>query len=324
MALRDTPGANPSGGSAFANPSAGEAAGAAAFGNAGASAAGGSAFALTQKGTVFFGASGALRYNERGYPTGQTSETWMTPEDAYGDFYHWGTKQRQDLTSAGIVAGQLKVGDGDIETAAWWKSLVQEAAKYGAAGQKISPMDIASGYVSAAGQGLTDKQRSKLQRGSFPSGAMFDENGKYTGSYREGEFIVNTETGQRQYVGARFKTTTGTHVDISDPETAKAVTTSLFQQLLGRDPQSGELATFANSLNQAEQASPAHTTTTSEYNDLGDVVNQSTKTEGGLDATAKQQLLADKAKSTKEYGVYQAATTYSNATKKAIWGGPGA
>jgi succinate dehydrogenase/fumarate reductase flavoprotein subunit len=104
--------------------------------------------------------------------------------------------------------------------------------------------------------------------------------------------------------------------------TAKSLTTSIFQQLLGRDPAPGELGNFAAALNAAEQAAPSTTTTTSNYDATGQVVSQSSKTEGGLSAAGSQQLLADKVKGSTEYGVQQAATTFMNATQKAIWGTP--
>lgn len=249
---------------------------------------------------------------------------WITPQKAYEDYFRWTPKQRQDLLHAGIISGQLQEDAGDMQAAAWWKSLVEQAARYGAAGQQVSPMDLAGGYVGNAGLGLSDQQRFQMQRGLFPAGAIFDSSGKYTRTYREGQFVVNELTGQRSYVGPQFKTQTQTRTDMTDPATAKALTTSIFQQLIGRNPGPGELEQFANALSAAEKSSPVTETTTSQYNELGEVISQTSTQQGGLTAAGKQQMLEEQLRKTKEYGVQQAGTTYAEATKRAIWGGPGA
>lgn len=248
---------------------------------------------------------------------------YIAPSAAYQDYFTWTPQQRSDLRAKGILSGQLQEGAGDMETSKWWLSLVQQAARYGAAGQQISPQALAQGYLDAVG-GMTDQERFKQQRGSFPAGAIFDSSGKYTRTYRDGQFIVNELTGQRSYVGPKFKTTTDTRVDFTDPSTARALTTALFQQLVGRDPGAGELGQFAAALSTAEAAAPTTTNTTSEYNSLGEVVSQRSTSSGGITEAGRQQLMKEKLQQTKEYGVFQAATTYANATKKAIWGGPGA
>lgn len=118
-------------------------------------------------------------------------------------------------------------------------------------------------------------------------------------------------------------TTTRTNTNISDPMTAKALTTGIFQQMLGRDPAPGELGSFAAALQQAEQAAPSTATTTSTYSPEGYLTAENTQTQGGLTAEGEKQMLADKVKQTQEYGVQQAATTYADATHRAIWGQPG-
>lgn len=241
------------------------------------------AFQINQQGRVYYGPQPiepeeAAR-GPHGQPILKPSDLWLTPTEAWEDFYRWDEKQRRDLTAAGVISGQLKEGAGDIETAAWWKQLVTEAARYGAVGQRITPMDLAAGYVSAAGQA------------------------------------------RRSRAGAR--TTTQTNVDVTDPNTARALTTQLFQSLLGRDPSPGEIGSFAAALNAAERSSPSVTTTTTQYDEEGRPLSSASTTTGGLTAAGQQQILAEKVKETKEYGVQQAATTYANATRRKIWGGPG-
>lgn len=305
--------------------SGGEAAGAAQYTQG--ATMGGSAFSLGSNAyngrTVYYAALAGSEYETRGRRS-QPTQIWMTPQEAVRDFYRWDQKQRQDLTAMGIISGQLKEGAGDLEAAAWWKELVQQSARYGAAGQQVSPMDLATGYTNGAGLGMTDQQRQKLTPGAFPSGAIFDAAGKYTGTYKSGEFIVNQLTGERSYVGPQFKTTTQTRTDLTDPMTAKALTTSVFQQLVGRDPGPGELQAFASALAEAERSSPVTETVTSQYGSTGDVISTSSKQSGGLTAAAREQMMKDQLKQTKEYGVQQAATTYAEATRRAIWGGPGA
>ena len=127
----------------------------------------------------------------------------------------------------------------------------------------------------------------------------------------------------QQFGMPKTVTTTRTNTNISDPMTAKAMTTGAFQQLLGRDPAPGELGQFAAALQAAEQAAPSTSTTTSTYSPEGYLTNENVSTAGGITAQGEQQLLADKVKATSEYGVQQAATTFADATHRAIWGQPG-
>lgn len=310
--------------------STGEQAGASAMITA---AGGGGAFSLGQSAyngqTVYYGArpGRTTEYETQGRRAAG-APVWVTPQQAYQDYFNWTDAQRKDLTSMGIVSGQVKSGAGDMETAAWWKTLVEQSARYGAAGSQVSPLDLAKGYVDAAGTGLTDQERYKLQvqRSGFPTGAIFDSGGKYTGWRREGEFQINEETGERQYIGPQFKTRTETRVDLTDPQTARALTQSMFQQLLGRDPGPGEYGQFADALKAAEQANPTVQNITEQYDAQGNVIASNTQAvgalRGALSQQAQQKTLADIIKSSPEYGTQQATTTYMEATKRAIWGGP--
>lgn len=262
-----------------------------------------------------------------GAPSEMTSRTvvgskWASPAEANQLFWQMSGKQQLDIIAKGLVSGRLKEGAGIMEAGNLWADLVTAAAKFGASGQKIGPMDILNSYVSAAGYGLTDEQRHKMGKGNFPPGAIFDKSGHYTNTYRDGDFIVDQISGKRQYVGPKF--TTQQQVDLTDPNTAKALVTSVFQQLMGRDPGQGELSGFAAALQQAEQANPVTVTTSNTYDDYGQVTSSNSTRTGGLDAQGKQYLLEQKAKENPEYGATQAATTYMTATERAIWGGPGA
>lgn len=235
---------------------------------------------------------------------GHTGSIWMSKQAAEQEFYTWDVKKQSDFLSKAIVGGMLKLGDGPLEAGKLWKKLVDEAALYGAAGKKVSPMDLLASYVQSAG-------------GS----------NAWTSA---GVWQINTVTGERRYVGPGTYLGNGkaqqvdTRVDLTDPDTAKAVATKLFQDLMGRDPGGGELTNFATALHTAEQNNPVVQTTTTQYNmDTGQPVNSSTTSTGGLSAEGQQYIGEQQVKKKKEYGAYQAATTYQNALDALVFGSGG-
>ena len=119
--------------------------------------------------------------------------------------------------------------------------------------------------------------------------------------------------GFRRYISSR----------LTDPDTAHAISTKMFQDLMGRDPGQGELGQFASALHQAEQNNPVVSTTTTQYNlDTGQPISSDTSSSGGVSAEGKQYLEEQKIKKSKEYGAYQAATTYQNAFENLVFGAP--
>jgi len=226
--------------------------------------------------------------------TGATAPRWMSTVDAENNYFTWNAKQRQDFIAKGLLSGLLTSGAGDLEGAQLWKNLVDQAANYGAQGQRISPMDILSGYV----------------KGNSSGGWIKDSTG---------QFETNPATGERRYVGPKFKTTTQTNADLTDPATARAIATSVFQSLLGRDPGQGEIGSYAAALAQSEQENPSTTTTTTQYDPTtGEATNSSSVTAGGITDQGRQQLAADEIKKKAEYGATQASTTYLNALESAV------
>jgi hypothetical protein len=158
----------------------------------------------------------------------------------------------------------------------------------------VSPLDILSGYVKSNSNG---------------------------GWIKQGDFEVNPVTGERRYVGPKFKTTTQTNVNMTDPATARAIATKVFQDLLGRDPGQGEISAYAQALSQSEQQNPSTTTTTTQYDPTtGEATNSSSISEGGMTADGQALLASDEIKKGKEYGATQAATTYQNALEQAVYG----
>jgi hypothetical protein len=232
-----------------------------------------------------------------------TKDVWMTKQEAEQDFYNWSTKKQKDFVSAAITGGLLKLGDGPLEGAKLWKKFVDEADKYGAAGKKVQPWDLMASYVQAAGGG-----------NAWTSAGVWQ---------------INTQTGERRYTGPGTYLGNGkaqqtdTRVDLTDPDTAKAVATKLFQDMMGRDPGAGELTAFASALHSAEQNSPVVATTTTQYDmDTGQPLSSSTTSSGGLDVAGKQYIGEQQIKGKKEYGVTQAATTYQNALESLVFGAP--
>lgn len=238
------------------------------------------------------GSGGAPRREERIIPLSEAQQ----------EFNRWPEKRRRDFIAQAKIGGLMPADGGMVEGARLWRMLTEEAVFYHAQGQKISPWDIMSTYVKDAGGADAVWQRD-------PSNPDFE---------------VNRLTGERRYSGPRFKTTTQSRTDLTDPATAAAVATSVWQQMMGRDPGAGELAGFASALQQAEQANPVQESTTTEYDPVtGEAVGSNTVSEGGLDAAGRQHMAQQRVKGTEEYGVVQAATTYSNSLEDAVWGAPG-
>jgi hypothetical protein len=230
-------------------------------------------------------------------------DLWTSTAEATQDYYNWTQKRQQDFVSKGILSGMLKLGDGPMEGAALWKKLVKEAANYGASNKKVTPFDIMASYVDASG------------------GAN-----AWTSA---GVWQINTQTGQRKYVGPGTylgdgkASQTDTRVDLTDPDTARSVATSLFQNMMGRDPGAGELSSFANALHTAEANAPVVSTTTTQYDmETGQPLGSDTTQTGGVTAEGKQYIGEQQLKKSKEYGAYQAATTYQNALDALVFGGP--
>jgi len=234
-----------------------------------------------------------------------TTDLWVTTDEANQDFYTWNKKKQNDFLSQGIVSGQLALGDGPMEAGKLWAKLGKEASLYGKAGQKVSPYDLLGSYVNAAG-------------GSGKNAWV-----------SVGAFQVNNVTGEKKFVGPGKYLGNGkaqqtdTRTDLTDPDTAKAIATKLFQDLMGRDPGQGELGAFATALSSAETANPISQTTTTEYDmNTGQALDTDIKSSGGVSADGKAYIGQQQIKKQKEYGAVQAATTYQNAFDNLIYGAP--
>lgn len=262
-------------------------------------AAGGGASA-TNQGRVFMGlkpAPGNSRFlteSAQAQLQKRTTPSWMATDDALGTYFTWSQKQRDDFRAKGLLSGLLTQGAGDLEAYQLWQNLVNQAALYGAKNQRVGPMDILAGYVKANSSG---------------------------GWIKQGNFEINPVTGEKRYIGPQYKTTTQNSVNLTDPATARAVATQVFQQLLGRDPNSGEIQAYAAALAQSESQNPSSTTTTTQYDmTTGDPIGSNSVTTGGMTDNGRALLAEDEAKRNPEYGATQAATTYMSALESAIGG----
>lgn len=113
------------------------------------------------------------------------------------------------------------------------------------------------------------------------------------------------------------RTSTSTQVDLTDPQTARALVNEVLASQLGREATPDEVAEFTRVLNAAERANPVSTSTTTQYED-GAAASQSSVTSGGLGAAGAQQLLVDQARATPNYAEYQAASTFMNLLMGAV------
>lgn len=296
-----------SGGPSPSSSSSGEDAGANKF-MSGGTAAGGAG------GQVYMGQSyqgiGNAPHGGSGSVAPDVGSPFTMPlNDAYNVFNSFSGKQVRDFVNKGIVAGQLQDDAGFMEAKALWKKLVDASAGLTAAKQNVTPMDVLDSYLSSGPLGAA---------GRTGSGSVWQT------QYRGGrKFLVNSQTGEVKYQGPQFETTYSKTIDLTDPTTAKAIATSVFQQLMHRDPGKGEMGQFASALTNAEQNSPVVTNTTTEYDmNTGEAVGQTNKSTGGFGADAKQYLAQQQAKGNKEYGAIQAATTYMPALENAIFNNP--
>lgn len=240
--------------------------------------------------------------------------SYMSKSEANSFIDNLSGKQLADLQAKMIYGGLIKENDGLLEMRNVWKRLVDASYGLTQAGQKISPMDVLDSYLNKGPLG------GKGGLGALAAGGASVWQTQYRGGRK---FLVNSQTGEVKYEGPRFETTYQKSIDLTDPTTAKAIATSVFQQLMHRDPGAGELAGYGNALRSAEEQSPVVSQQTTEYDmNTGEPIGTTTQTTGGLSADARQYMAEQRIKKTKEYASTQAATTYMNALESAIFNNP--
>jgi hypothetical protein len=116
--------------------------------------------------------------------------------------------------------------------------------------------------------------------------------------------------------GPRTVTRTDRAVDLTDPDTAKAILASSMRSVIGRAPTDDEVSSFIAALNATEEANPTLTTTTQRFDAAGDLVESTSETSGGApspDAFAQSYLDEEM---NAEIDVFRAATDYFNVAQQ--------
>lgn len=273
---------------------------AASGGNA-AMASPGQGFVLSPTSNIYLGKATGLPYGG-GLGVGVLKDQFMTYQQAQSLPGVW-ADSNPDMLKQFINTGILNkvpgfhAGMGMDQVFDVWDNMLQSswAINQKGSGKKWSPWDVLNSYAN-------------------PKGTY--------GTVRQGDWLYDAATGQKiKYVGPRSKTTTSRDVNLSSAEDVKALTTQVLTQALGRAPTTAEVAQYRSTINAQESANPTVTTTTQTLNDQGEAVSQSSKTTGGFDAAAQQQLVQDQASQTPEYAKYQGGTTYWNALMQMMTGG---
>lgn len=190
----------------------------------------------------------------------------------------------------------FKVGMGIPEIMSAWDDMLQNAWTMNSAGygKNWTPWDVMNSYSN---QGMN------------------------LGTVRKGDWEIDIATGERvKYVGPKSKTRTEKRVDLSSPEDARAITTQMLSELLGRAPTAEEMGKYTSALNSFEQANPQIATVTETLGEMGEVVSTETQTSGGVTQAARGQIISEEAKKGPEYGKFQSGTTYWNTLMQMVGG----
>lgn len=203
---------------------------------------------------------------------------------------------------------------------------------------KVPGFDVNMGMpdIQAAWQSMLDSSMLFNSKVKGPEDRMWtpwdvmrsysNSKGKF-GTVQKGDWVFDVATGERiKYVGPRTRTSTKKEFDISSPEEVQTIVTQMLREMLGRAPNENELARFKASITGYEKAHPEVTTVTEQLEpDLatGEVTptSQTSTTTGGASDAARAALVQTPMEKTKEYGKYQAATTYWDAMMQMIGGG---
>lgn len=104
--------------------------------------------------------------------------------------------------------------------------------------------------------------------------------------------------------------------DITEGQ-AWSVLQNNLSRMLGRDPSDQEIRDFTHRMNGLAARNPAISKTVQQYKD-GEVVSETSRVDPGFTADDMMQTSYEAAQSDPEYGAFQAASTYFNATQSAL------
>lgn len=273
-------------------------------------ALGGGGMAAASGGQVWLGSDGF----GGGMPYAQARTHGYTDKDLLVSFDQarvaplgWSQGQLKQFVNQGIMnkIPGFDVNMGMPEIQAAWERLVQSSQLFnsqvaGPQDKMWTPFDVMNSYANS--------------KGKF-------------GTVQKGDWVFDVATGERiKYVGKTTRTTTSKQLDLSSPEEVQALVTQVLREALGRAPNAQELARFKATITGYEKENPEVTTTVQQLSpDLAtgevNVTSQSSTTTGGVSDVARAALVSEPTMETKEYGKYQAATTYWGAMMQMIAGG---
>jgi hypothetical protein len=230
-----------------------------------------------------------------GSTTPQTwSDKFQSQQDYENGFYAmWNDPGQRNkflnLALGGSSTGNHKSFNADIAQKIWNQAGYYSAKLADTGGPKMTPWQVlafysTNGNVSSSGSGSGSRSSGGGGGGGGGGGA--------------GSSYTQTSTGY----------------DISDPETAKALTNNVMQAAMGRQATAEELTQYRNALNAAEKSHPQTTTT-----HVNGMSSSSTRS-GGID---KQQVLTDKVTGTAESQAYTTSTLLNDAMQYLAGGSPG-
>lgn len=222
---------------------------------------------------------------------------YMSTSEAENQFYHWDDQQVSKFRNALEVAG-INVSKMDRQhLASRWAGLVRTSEKYTAAGKHISPWDVLNGNIRAAKKGGYSGVG-----GGAGGGGSGGSGGSLAGLPKE-------------------ITKTSSAINYTDPNTARSIVNQTMQQMLGRNPTNAEIKKFTDALHSYEKSNPQ--VSKQQIDTATGMVVADKSVNKQITQAGAAQMAQDETMKKKEYGSYQAATTYFNALRSMVnSGGP--
>jgi hypothetical protein len=221
-------------------------------------------------------------------PAGATHR-YVSLDDAKAEWYHMSDADRDNWRRYALSLGIISKDDANDFTKLYgvWQDAVTESARWAAAGKKVDPWRAAKLLATPVGSGIGNMARI----GGGAGGTA----------------------------GTQPSTTTSKNVvvNLTDPQTARAIVASAMQQYLGQDPTDEQVSSFTGTLNNYERNHPTVTTTTNHVDTEGNTTSTTTQ-KGGASADAENELLKNQVMSLPGFGAYQASTTMMNWLEAAL------
>ena len=273
------------------------------------------------------GVRGLVDQTPQGFGSAQSAPTPTAPaetsiERLLEDFEQMDRKEQRQLALLLTIGGygsSVSLEDAgkasrDMtlnETLNAYLELLDDAAGRYARGQKITPEQL-----------LEQNVAYRLPRGAEWDGSY----GDLVGILKENDIPVVEE--DEDLSGTHTTTSSNTSItrDIMDPNDAMALTRSLLQRELGRDPTKAEFEDFIGAVQAAQRANPTRTTskstntvTTDADGQVIDSDTRSTSTSrGGISSAGLEDLMLRRARQNPDWAEWQAVGTYAPALFQAL------